>query len=204
MRPTIYQDSPARARPPGRLLALLGTVGLLACREPAPAVAGPGPDAAAPGAAEAALDGKTLHFTRLQAFAPAVLAGFKGGRVQASTSQIGEVALSELERTYSEGERTAKLRIVDTSLNQGSKAPRPGPAFEDEEKVGRPLRVPGAQGYLEFEKAGGRAQANLIVADRILITVTFEKAKAPEDVEQFAGALGLDRLEALVRPPAGP
>jgi hypothetical protein len=201
MRVSIYQDSPRRARLVGLLFATLAA----GCRAPGPvaaAVKGSGTDASA--LAVAALDGRSLHFTRLQVYAPDTLLEFHAGKTSASTAQIGDVAVSEVERSYSEGTRTAKIRILDTSLNRGARAPNPGPAFEDDQKVGRPLRTAGANGYVEFEKESRKAVANLIVADRVLVTVTFENAKGPEDVERLAAAMDLRSLETLLRQQANP
>ena len=183
----------------------VAVLALLGCRGPGapPASASPtGGDSGEPAAAP--FDGKALHFTRLQAFTPDALLEFKGGKTTASTAQFGAVAVSEVERSYSQGERTAKVRIVDTSLNHGAHAPTPGEAYEDDKKVGRPLRTAGAAGYVEFEKESQRAVANLIVADRVLVTLTFENARGPEDVERLAAALDLRRLESMLREKGAP
>ncbi|MBI5549754.1 MAG: hypothetical protein HY901_38190 [Deltaproteobacteria bacterium] len=216
MRATLYQESRRRARPlrrpcPAALLAL-ACLCAGACRAPTPpspsshgSQSSPKvPSPQAPRATDSNPDGRSLHFTRLLAFCPERLLEYAGGKLSASTAQIGEVAVSEVERTYAEGERTAKLRIVDTSLNHGVRAPPPGPAFEDQEKIGRPLRTAGASGYAEFEKEGRRAMANLIVADRVLVTLTCENARGPEEVERLAAALDLRSLESLVLAQAAP
>lgn len=149
-------------------------------------------------------EGKSLHFSELLAFAPEKLLELQGGKATASTAKIGEVAVSEVERTYTQGELTAKIRIVDTSLNRGSRPPEPGPAFEDDRKIGRPVLTSGANGYVEFEKESRRAVANLIVADRVLVTLTLENARGPEDAERLAAALDLRRLEKLLQAQATP
>ena len=183
-------------------MLLAAALALGACpSSPPPALAAPKPASASDAGAvvDLSLDGKSLHFTRLQSFAPDALLEFKGGKTTASTARFGEVAVSEVERGYADGERTVKLRIVDTSINHGAHAPSPGKAYEDESKVGRPLRTAGATGYVEFEKESRRAVANLIVADRVLVTVSCENARGAEDAERLAAALDLRRLDALLR-----
>ena len=205
MRATIYQESSPRARPLVGLVAIALTLALPACRAPSgPPAKAPAASPEAQGAAASSLDGKSLHFTRLQLFTPDELGDFKGGKTTASTAKFGEVAVSEVERSYSLGERTAKVRIVDTSLNHNAHAPKPGEAYEDEKKVGRPLRTAGATGYVEFEKENHRAVANLIVADRVLVTLTVENARGPEDAERLAAALDLRRLESMLREKGAP
>jgi len=188
----------------------LATLPGLACKDaPVPAASAAPAPAPAPAPATGdggalglpSVDGRALHFTRLQEFAPDKLLEFQGGKTAASTAQIGEVAVSELERTYVEGDRTVKLRFVDTTLNRGARAPKPGPAFEDDQKIGRPVQTAGASGYVEFEKESRRAAANLIVADRVLVSMSLENAHGPEDVERLAAALDLRRLEALLAEP---
>jgi hypothetical protein len=209
MRATIYQESSPRARSLAGALLALGALGALAslasCRgagRPVAALPTPVTDAGVGPAVP--LDGRSLHFTRLQSFTPDALLEFKGGKATASTARFGEVAVSEVERAYGEGERTAKIRIVDTSLNRGAHPPEPGAAFEDERKVGRPLHTAGASGYVEFEKESRRAVANLIVASRVLVTISCEGARGPEDVERLAAALDLRRLESLLREKGAP
>ncbi|MGC4117202.1 MAG: hypothetical protein QM765_22105 [Myxococcales bacterium] len=212
MPATIYQETARVARPTWALTALLAALLGAACKDapakPVPeAISGAATTAAAEptaprsdaGAkAPSSLDGKTLHFTNLQRFAPDALLDFQGGKLAASTAQIGEVAVSEVERTYSSGARTLKLRLVDTSLNRGARAPKPGEAYEDDRKIGRPLGIAGASGYLEFEKESRRATANLIVTDRVLVTLTLEDARGPEDLQRLAVALDLRKLDALL------
>ncbi len=195
-------------------MAALATLLAAGCKQaPAPASAGPAPAASAqaapaPGSTPAArdggpalpptIDGKSLHHTRLQEFAPDRILDFEGGKIAASTAQIGEVAVSEVERTYTSGAQTMKLRIVDTSLNRGARAPKPGPAFEDDQRIGRPVGTAGASGFVEYEKGSHRAVANLIVADRVLVTLAMEDAKGPEDIQRLAVALDLRKLDAMV------
>lgn len=205
MPATIYQETTTLARgafrPAWGLAAALATLLAAGCTEaPKPSAAAP---ATAPATRDASagppktLDGKTLHFTNLQEFAPDAILDFASGKFAASTAQIGEVAVSEVERTYAAPDgRSLKLRIVDTSLNRGARAPKPGPAFEDDQKVGRPVGTAGASGYVEFEKESRRATANLIVTDRVLVTLALENARGVEDVERLAVALDLRKLDA--------
>lgn len=146
------------------------------------------------------LNGRTVHFTALRQFAPDALLELSGGRTSASTAHFGEVAVSEVERLY-EGpdERRLKLRLVDTSLNHQVAPPPPGPAFEDAQKIGRPLHVAGGAGYVEYAKESHLAVANLIVAERVLVTLTLQNASGPEDAERLAAALPLAALDRLVR-----
>jgi len=149
-------------------------------------------------AAARSTEGQSLHFTRLRALAPDELLGYVGGKIEAHTSRMGAVATTELERTYTRGGNSLKLRLVDTNLTGGARPPRPGPDFEDDVRLGRPLRIAGASGYAEFEKDSLRASASLIVADRVLISLTMEDARGVDELEQFAAALDLERLEALL------
>ncbi len=145
------------------------------------------------------LNGRTVHFTELRRFAPDALLEFAGGRTSASTAHLGAVAVSEVERQYhGPDEQSLKLRLLDTSLDRGA-APAPGKAFEDAQRVGRPIRTAGAAGYVEYGKESHLGVANLIVADRVLVTLTLQNASGPEDAERLAAALDLAALDRLVR-----
>ena len=211
MRATIYQESAEPARRPRRpfwgLALALAAASAPGCKQASmpsaappvvssPAASGPAGDAGAQ--ATPPLDGRSVHFTRLLELAPDKLLEYEGGKPAASTLRIGEVAVSEVERTYVNGEQSVKLRLVDTSLNRGARAPKPSAAFEDEQRIGRPVQTSGASGYVEFEKEQRRAVANLIVSDRVLVTLAMENARGPEDVERLASTLDLRRLEAIL------
>lgn len=196
----VYQESQAGAAPRRRLtagllacLAALALLALLACDEQTgkPVVAGSDQETEPP-------RGLTIHYSKLVPFAPAALLEYRGGPTVASTSRFGEVAVSEIERNYTWGPRRLKLRIVDTNINRGARAPNPAEAFENAEKIGKPLLTGGAVGFVEYEKASRRAQADLIVAERILVTVTGEDVAGPEPIERFSAALDLNALAQVV------
>ncbi|MGI5863839.1 MAG: hypothetical protein ACOX6T_17530 [Myxococcales bacterium] len=198
MRATVYQESKGRAA--FGALALLA----LACLAASPACdrAKERPPArAAPRAGQSR--GLTIHFSKLLPFAPESLLEYRGAAAVASTSRFGDVAVSEVERSYTNGDQKLKLRIVDTNINRGAKA-RPGEAFENDEKLGKPLLMASAVGYVELEKRTRRAQADLIVADRLLVTVASENADSTEAIERFCAGLDLGALARVVRdePPA--
>jgi len=183
-------------------LAIALVPGPWACRPSAPppsAVAVAAPAGPGPAAGQPQLDGRSIHYSRLTPFAPDPLGGYRGGAIRASTSQFGEVSVSEVERVYQGQDRSAKVRLVDTSLNDGARSPPLGEPYEDEEKVGRPMRASDAVGFVEFEKESRRATANLIVADRLLVTVTCEGSTGTGEAERLAAALDLRGLSLLVR-----
>jgi hypothetical protein len=199
---TIYQDSRPRARPrPGQLAACaaacaVGAGGLFACT-----CRNPSTEAGADSDAEvrpAPKTGKTIHFSRLRPFLPDKLLELEGEAATASTSQFGDEAVSEAERSYRGGGREVKIRLVDTSLNRGRPS-TPGVNFDDEKSVGRPANIQGAVGFVEYEKESRRARADLVVAERLLVTVTCENARGPEEVERLASGLKLNELAALAR-----
>lgn len=193
MRATVYQEFRGRAA-----FGAFSAVAL-ACLAVSPACERPGkPPAALEGPASVPSRGLTIHFSKLVPFAPESLLGYRGGATAASTSRFGEVAVSEIERSYSNGTRELKLRIVDTNINRGAKA-RLGEAFENSEKLGKPLLTSSAIGYVELEKLTGRAQADLVVADRLLVTVAAENADGTEALERFCAALDLHALARVVR-----
>jgi len=143
--------------------------------------------------------GRSMHHSRLSVFAPGQLLEYVGGKTTGSTSRLGAVGVSEVERAYADGPREAKVRIVDTTLRRETRAPLPSEAYEDALHVGRPMMASGSIGYVEFEKRGRRARADLIVGDRFVVTVTCESARGPEEAERLIAALDLARLSELAR-----
>lgn len=193
MRATVYQESRGRAAFGAvSAVALACLAASLACERPGK------PAAALEGPAPVPSRGLTIHFSKLVPFAPESLLGYRGGATAASTSRFGEVAVSEIERSYSNGEQGLKLRIVDSNINRGAKA-RPGEAFEDDERLGKPLLMASTVGFVELEKQSGRAQADLVVADRLLVTVASESADGTLEIERFCAALDLHGLARVVR-----
>jgi len=203
VRSTAIRDTHYQVRrrlvlgPRGGRLGLALGLALAACSRPA---APPSPADAASAEAVAAA-GATVHFSRLRALLPDRLLDFEGERPTASTSQYGRVAVSEAERSYRQGERVASVRIIDTNLQTGG--PVPAQSWETEAALHRPLEADGAVGYVEFDKASRAGKADLVVAERFLVTLKLEPARGADEVERLARALQLSRLAALARLDAG-
>lgn len=205
MSVSVYQIPKGAARPRFRGSAALALLGLiLGCRggepgpPPPPSPSG-APFPAAGGPALPAPQGEAIHFSRLTRFAPDRLAEWTGGRLSAATSRFGSTVVTEVERPYALGERRASLRLVDTTLNRGARAPPLGDGFEDERRAGKPLLLEGARGFAELDKESGRATVNLVVADRIVLTLSCDGSRNPLELERLAAALDLGGLAELAR-----
>lgn len=102
-------------------------------------------------------------------------------------------------RVYRAGDREVRLRLLDTNLQEGSKTGEPRPAYEDGERQGWPLRTAhGVVGYLERDKASGGVRADLVVGDRLLVSLSAEAGVAPAELERMCMVLELERLGRLV------
>lgn len=140
-------------------------------------------------------DGQSVHFSRLKPFLPHGVLDYRGGELHASTSQFGGVAVSEIERAYQGPVRRAKVRILDTNLNQQAGAAL---TARGEGIAGaRPLAMAGAVGYATYDADRRHAQASVVVADRFVVAVTVESADGDGDAEAFARALDLAGIGGL-------
>jgi hypothetical protein len=203
MRATLYQETSGLAyprRPAGATAACaLVAAAALACHQPSTPAAGP---AAQPPATQDAGNaeppaGRSIHFSLLAPFLPETLAGFTAGPLAASTSRFGGVAVTELERSYQADGRELALRLVDSNINRGASKPKVAEPYEDGQRVGRPLKTASSAGYVEFDKTSGRAHANLIIGERLLLTLDQEEAEGTAALERFCAALDVEGLARL-------
>jgi hypothetical protein len=116
-----------------------------------------------------------VHFRELQRHLPKTLEGLERIRTEGSSGRYGEVAISEAERVFlgTDGQELS-VRIVDTSLVDelgpaiiaAARDSRAAPGEPDAAILGEH-----AIGFVRFDPHLGRAEANLLVADRFVVAV---------------------------------
>jgi hypothetical protein len=183
-----------------RRLVLLGLMGSAACtqgdgkaRETAPA--------------EVAEAFPCVHFEELRRFLPEASAGLTHTRDGGSTGRYGEVAVSEAERVFTQGEeREVKVRIVDTSLGEQLGRAIRGAA---EEARGRepsdpaaPIFWEGTVGFVRHDEASGQAEASLLVGGRFVVSVTSRGFPGTVEVRRVARDMNLEGLARLHQAPS--
>ncbi len=145
-----------------------------------------------------------VHFSELERFLPRSWAGFHKVREDASTGKYGEVSVSEAERVFAqEDDRELSVRIVDTTLKgklaRAIEALAEQPASSAPER-GALFRLAHAVGYVRFEPSEGRAEANLLVDDRFIVSVTSRGLQGTGEVRRLANSLDLAGLSKLRSP----
>jgi len=173
---------------------------------------------------EAAPAARSVYFKRLQAFLPPSVPGFKRVRDEGSTGRYGEVSVSEAERVFAQDDgREVVVRIVDSSmldrLAEGIRtatleaervaeglARAPGPADDarssgagpaNRGEVAGALRLPEAVGYFHYDPAEQRADANLLVGDRFIVSIAGRGLQGSDEVRRIAQGLDSRELSKL-------
>ena len=180
------------------VLPLLG--GGLACRRAqAPELAWQ-PDGG--WAEEASPPARSVYYKRLQSFLPSSVPGFKRVRDEGSTGKYGEVSVSEAERVFSQADsREVVIRIVDSTmlsrLAEGIRTATQEATRMNRPEIAGPLQLPEAVGYFRYDAAEERADANLLVGDRFVVSIASRGFQGSDEVRRIAEGLdsrGLSRL----------
>ena len=142
----------------------------------------------------------TVYFNKLQGFLPSAPPGFKQVRNEGSTGKYSEVTVSEVERVFAQAEgREIAIRIVDSTmlgkLADGIKVA----ALEASERpdLAAPLSLPEALGYVRFDPAEEKAEANLLVGNRFVVSIVDRGSRNANEVRRIAEGLdsaGLSKL----------
>lgn len=144
-----------------------------------------------------------VHFSELERFLPSSLAGFRTVREDASTGKYGDVSVSEAERVFAQEDRELSVRIVDTTLKgklaQAIQSLAEQPATSASELTSL-LRLDDAVGYVRYEPSEGKAEANLLVGNRFIVSVTSRGLQGSSEVRRVATSLDLAGLSRLRTP----
>jgi hypothetical protein len=176
-------------------------VGCAACKGGEPAANGTGaPTARAAG--ETRARPPCVYFKELEPFLPEQLAGFQLSKDEGSTGKYGEVLVSEAERLFVQPEgRQLSVRIVDTTLSPKLSRAIRAAAHEASQREpsdpAGPLHLGQTVGFVRYDEAEGRAEANLLVADRFVVAVTSHGFVGTVEVRRVAGTLDLAGLSKL-------
>ena len=168
-----------------------------ACRRPSPTEASWQPDG---GWVETSVPLKCLYFKELQTFLPPSLPGFQKVRDEGSTGKYGRALVSEAERVFAREQQEISVRIVDSSAVSGLAA-GVAAASEAARQQASPsaaaLSGPSAVGYVRYDAAEERAEANLLVADRFVFSVSGRGFKDTSEVKRIAEGLDSEKLAKL-------
>ncbi len=143
---------------------------------------------------------RSVYFKALQPFLPAAVPGFQKVRDEGSTGKYGDVSVSEAERVFAHENQEIAIRIIDSTtvakLAEGiagaSQAARQQP-----KDVAVPLSLPSAVGYVRYDAAEEKAEANLLVGNRFLISVSSRGLKDSTQVRRLVESLDSDGLSKL-------
>ncbi len=188
---------------PQQLLRTLGLTLAVACSPRPAAPAPPAPPAASGAAASAAEPARAcLYFTQLRPFLPRALSGYTQLRDEGSTGKYGEVAVSEAERVFAQGEgRSATVRIVDTSMSEklghAIRAAVKDAKEKDPAEPTAPILLADAQGFVRYDPDASKAEANLLVGDRYVVAVTTFGFEGTHELRRIALGLNLAGLSKL-------
>lgn len=203
--PRFLCDGPVLRRSRSLLVAAAALALLGACRgKTAPPPAAAAPAAKAPVEAEHAPLPRfpCVPFEDLRMHLPGTIAGYKTTRDEGSSGKYGEVSISEAERVFTGDEgREISVRIVDTTmadeLGRAIRAAAQGAADQKKDAATAPIIGDETVGFVRYDQARQRAEANLLVADRFVVAVTSRGVDGTQEVRQVANQMDLTGLALL-------
>ncbi len=142
-----------------------------------------------------------MYFKQLQLFLPTSVPGFQRIRDEGSTGKYGDASVSEAERVFARAEnQEVAVRIIDSTMvaklaegiGAASQAARQQPPA-----VAARLSLPAAVGYVRYDAAEEKAEANLLVGDRFVVSISSRGLKDSREVRRIAESLdsvGLSKL----------
>jgi len=176
---------------------MLLAAGGLACRRSRPPEATWHPDG---GCSSDFPPFRSVYFKALQPFLPAAVPGFQQVRDEGSTGRYGDVSVSEAERVFARENQEIAVRIIDSTtvakLAEGITAAAQA-ARQQPKDVAVPLSLPSAVGYLRFDAAEEKAEANLLVGKRFIVAVSSRGLNDGKEVRRIVESLDSEGLAKL-------
>jgi len=133
----------------------------------------------------------------LEAFLPAPLTGWKAGEVKKQA--LGQAmfgGMVSVERDYRKGSSRVTVKIVtDSPLVQSMMMMLTNPLLATSDG-GTMKKIGGRKAVVKFKDGNQRGEINLIVANRILVTVEGSEV-TEKDLADYAYAIDYKKLEAL-------
>ena len=143
---------------------------------------------------------RSVYFKVLQPFLPAAVPGFQKVRDEGSTGRYGDVSVSEAERVFARDNQEIAIRIVDSTtvakLAEGIVGAAQA-AKQQPKDVAVPLSLPSAVGYLRYDAAEEKAEANLLVGNRFIVSVSSRGFKDGSEVRRMVESLDSGGLSKL-------
>jgi len=173
---------------------------------------------------EAPPPARSVYFKRLQAFLPLSVPGLKRVRDEGSTGRYGDVSVSEAERIFAQDDgREVVVRIVDSTMldrladgiriatleatrvaegatrpiGQADDARPPDAKPANRAEIAGALKLPEAVGYFRYDPAEARADANLLVGDRFIVSIAGRGFRGSDEVRRIAQSLDCRELSKL-------
>ncbi len=135
-----------------------------------------------------------VPFQQLRAHLPSLLEGLKPSRDEGSSGRYGEVSVSEAERWFKgTGGEELSIRIMDTTLVQQLGQAVRAAAGEATSAIQKENAV----GFVRFDPGPRQAEANLLVADRFLVSITGRGYEDSAVVRRIAEDFDVDGLALL-------
>lgn len=152
--------------------------------------------------------GGVTNWRQLAEGLPAQIPGWTpDGEVQGSTGAAMGLAASEASRSFSQGERNLRYKIMDSSMN-GMAAMAFNAArtiqVDSSTEVQRPADLQGNPGFMKFQNQSRRAEANFMIANRYIVEINTSNSTGPDEILQLAAYLNLARLAQLAATPVAP
>jgi hypothetical protein len=152
--------------------------------------------------------GAAVNWRQLAAFVPEKLGDYVAkGELDGSTNKAGGFEVTEVKRRYEAADkRTMRLKIVDATATPFLRAPFAMATMVNEDSTSGYRKGKTLGGYssvVSWRERSKESSVDMLVAQRFLIELRIEDAKAPEEAERLIVQLKLDDL-AKVKADAAP
>jgi hypothetical protein len=127
-----------------------------------------------------------VHFRKLRTYLPSTLQGWKLSEDEGSTGKYGTIAISEVKRVFTAGERELSVQIIDSSNGRDLGSAISAAADDGRHKPGDDPTAPvfdeEVVGFAAFAPREGKADLNLWVAGRFVVALSSRGVEGTQEV----------------------
>lgn len=145
--------------------------------------------------------GPVVNWRELAKFVPESIGSFEQhGELDGSTSNMGGMQVTKVERKYKAGESSAEITITDANLVAMLKVPFAMIAMVNEDSTRgfkKGTRIADQPAIVEWVEKSKHSKATLLVGGRYIVNVEVRKADAMDAAEKLVTSLDIAALAQL-------
>lgn len=145
---------------------------------------------------------KPISFKHLIEVLPQLPAGWTATDPRGQTISFGNYSVSEVEHTYSQGDKKVRIKIIDCAYNSALYAPfLMSTEFSQESTEGynKGIKIGDILGREEYDYGSQSGSLNLLAEQRFFIQINGDNLDNSEQLREWWQAIDLDTLSELVK-----